>query len=199
MNAPRILVAGIGNVFLGDDAFGVEVVRRLAARAMPEGVRLVDFGIRGLDLAYALLDAWEAVILVDAVARGQPPGTLYVIKPEAVAAADAAPAASLVEAHGMNPLQVLRLAHALGGPAQRLLLVGCEPSALDAEEMSMEISGAVQAGIDEAASVVESWIARIRGEYSQAADGVGGAIVLEGGRVCRPQEPLATIRSPSTS
>src|SRR5690348_18485873 len=80
--ARRILIAGIGNIFLGDDAFGVEVAQRLARRPLPEGVRVVDFGIRGLDLAYALLDGYEAVILVDAAPRGGPPGTLYVLEPE---------------------------------------------------------------------------------------------------------------------
>src|SRR5438270_10803156 len=83
MTRPRVLVAGIGNIFLGDDAFGVEVAQRLAQRPLPAGVRVVDFGIRGLDLTYALLDGQDAVILVDATLRGGPPGTLYVIEPEA--------------------------------------------------------------------------------------------------------------------
>src|ERR1700676_3752545 len=82
VNSGLILVAGIGNIFLGDDAFGVEVVRRLVQRPLPEGVRVVDFGIRGLDLTYALLDKYAAVIFVDAAPRGGTPGTLYVIEPE---------------------------------------------------------------------------------------------------------------------
>src|SRR5436309_933525 len=82
MQSPRILVAGIGNIFLGDDAFGVEVAQRLARRPLPDAVRIVDFGTRGLDLAYALLDGYEAVILVDASPRGGPPGTLYVLELE---------------------------------------------------------------------------------------------------------------------
>jgi hydrogenase maturation protease len=199
MNAPRILVAGIGNVFLGDDAFGVEVVERLAGRATPDGVQVVDFGIRGLDLAYALLDDWRAVILVDAMSRGQPPGTLYVLEPEVAPDDDAEPGACLVEAHGMNPMKVLRLVRSMGGRAQRMLVVGCEPSALDAEEMSMEISAPVRASIDEAVNVVESLIAQLRGEDCQAAGPRGGATVLEGGDVCRQQEPLAPIRSPNIS
>src|SRR5439155_13673490 len=81
MNRPRVLVAGVGNIFLGDDAFGVEVAQRLARRALPPEVRVVDFGIRGLDLTYALLDGYEAVILVDAAPRGGRPGTLYVLEP----------------------------------------------------------------------------------------------------------------------
>src|SRR6202030_732892 len=85
MSAPmkeRILIAGIGNIFLGDDAFGVEVVRRLAARKLPDAIRVVDFGIRGFDLAYALMEGYEITILVDATPRGGQPGTLYTIEPD---------------------------------------------------------------------------------------------------------------------
>src|SRR5947209_6163179 len=83
MTQPRLLVAGVGNIFLGDDAFGVEVVQRLLRRPQPDGVRVVDFGIRGLDLSYALLDGYEAVILVDAAPRGAPAGTLHVLELDA--------------------------------------------------------------------------------------------------------------------
>ena len=81
LSLPRILVAGIGNIFLGDDAFGVEVVRRLSAREWPANVRVTDFGIRGYDLAYALLDGYDTTILIDACPRGELAGTLYVIEP----------------------------------------------------------------------------------------------------------------------
>src|SRR2546428_8240900 len=94
MTQPRLLVAGVGNIFLGDDAFGVEVAQRLLRRPQPEGVRVVDFGIRGLDLTYALLDGCDVAVLIDAVPRGQPPGTLYVIEPDPVAPAQGS-AASL--------------------------------------------------------------------------------------------------------
>src|SRR5438034_3478053 len=120
---PRILIAGIGNIFLGDDAFGVEVVRCLAGRRLPEGVRVVDFGIRGLDLAYALLDGYDAAIVVDVAPRGGRPGTLYVLEPT-LPTADEAP---LLEAHSMDPVRVLRTVAALGGKVERLLIVGCEP------------------------------------------------------------------------
>ena len=82
MSSPRILVAGVGNVFFGDDGFGVEVARRLLERRWPETVTIRDFGIRGLDFAYALLGGYDAAILVDTVRRGRDPGTLYVLEVE---------------------------------------------------------------------------------------------------------------------
>jgi hydrogenase maturation protease len=159
MDTPRILVAGIGNIFFGDDAFGVAVAQRLLRRPQPEGVRVVDFGIRGLDLAYALLDPYEAVILVDAVPRGGRPGSLYVIEPEKPAAVATN---NLIEAHGMDPVKVLCLAATLGGQLGRVLLVGCEPQApADPEDMQMEMSDAVRAAVHEAVPLVESLVVRL--------------------------------------
>ena len=149
---PRILVAGIGNIFLGDDAFGVEVAQRLMSRALPEGVRVLDFGIRGFDLASALLEGYEAAVLVDATPRGGAPGTLYVIEPNLpdAPADETAP----LDGHRLEPERVLRLAHALGGSLPRILLVGCEPVPLPEEEMTMEMSGPVRAAVEEAARLV---------------------------------------------
>jgi hydrogenase maturation protease len=158
MTQPRILVAGVGNIFLGDDAFGVEVARRLAGRPQTEAVRVVDFGTRGIDLTYALLDGYEAVVLVDAAPRGGPPGTLYVVEPDAELPASGEE--PLIEAHGLVPAKVLRLAAALGGPVPRVLLVGCEPAATGGdEEMAAGLSGPVQAAVDEAVVLVESLVA----------------------------------------
>ena len=123
---PSVLIAGIGNIFLGDDAFGVEVAQRLAKRKLPDRVKVVDFGIRGFDLAYALLDRFDVTILVDACPRGGAPGTLYVIEPDLnVSAQDAAEAGqTAVDAHSMNPMNVIRMAkidgrrletHSVGG------------------------------------------------------------------------------------
>src|SRR5262249_22472667 len=106
---PRVLIAGIGNIFLGDDAFGSEVARRMGKHPLPDGVRMVDFGIRGLDLAYALLEDLDATILVDAVPRGGPSGTLYVIEPDP-AAGELAAEDPVIEAHAMDPVRVLRMA-----------------------------------------------------------------------------------------
>ena len=114
MNPSRVLVAGIGNIFLGDDAFGIEVVQRLAQRPQPAGVRVVDFGIRGLDLTYALLDGCDAVVLVDAIPRGGSPGTLYVLEPEVEGSAGPESGDLMLDAHSLDPTKVLRLATALG-------------------------------------------------------------------------------------
>jgi hydrogenase maturation protease len=157
-----ILIAGIGNLFLADDAFGVEVAQRLLRREQPDGVRVVDFGIRGVDLAYALLDEPDAVILVDALRRGGQPGTLYVLEPEPAASGDPADAGLLAEPHHLDPARVLRLVAALDGRVRRLLVVGCEPARADGdEEMEMGLSAPVQAVVEEAVLLVESLAAGI--------------------------------------
>ena len=113
-SARSVLVAGIGNVFLADDGFGVEVARRLAERELPGGVKVADFGIRGMDLAYELQEDYDAAVLVDAVPRGQAPGTLFVIEP------DLEQAEPVLDAHAMDPVRVLGLARTLGyAPAAR--------------------------------------------------------------------------------
>jgi hydrogenase maturation protease len=160
MPGSRILIAGIGNIFQGDDAFGVEVARRLAQRPLPEGVRAVDYGLRGLDLAYTLLDAQDDLtILVDAAPRGGRPGDLYVIEPDLTQEIDAQPA--LVDAHGMNPVNVLRMAHSMGGRLNRVLVVGCEPLTLGPEEGTMGLSAPVEGAVDEAVRLIESLAAEI--------------------------------------
>ena len=149
----RILVAGIGNVFLGDDGFGVALAERLAARPLPPGVAVVDYGIRGMDLAYALGDGWDAVILLDAAPTGQPPGTLSVIEP---ALHEFAPA---IDAHGMDPVKVLGLARALGGPLPRTLVVACAPAAVmtgEEPDVVAELSPPVLAAVDAGVELVES-------------------------------------------
>jgi hydrogenase maturation protease len=168
---PTILIAGIGNIFLGDDAFGVEVSQRLANKNLPRGVRAVDFGIRGFDLAYALLDGTDVTILVDACPRGGKPGTLYVIEPD-LDSLDAPDAESAppVDGHVMNPVNVLRLAKTLGGPLKKILLVGCEPESLGGDEGRMGLSDTVAASIDEGVRMVESLVERILAGQSPAEE-----------------------------
>jgi hydrogenase maturation protease len=145
---PRVLVAGVGNVFLGDDGFGVEVARRLAEADLPAWVQVADFGIRGVHLAFELLDGYDAAILVDATPRGGTPGTLYVLEPEA--GSDGGDG-TLVDAHGMEPGAVLALLGALGGSPGRLLVVGCEPA--DVRER-MGLSEPVADAVDDAVRAV---------------------------------------------
>jgi hydrogenase maturation protease len=153
---PRILVAGIGNIFLGDDAFGVEVIQRLSKLEFPEGVRVRDFGIRGYDLAYALLDGYDLTILVDACPRGGAPGTLYVIEPEEKEV-DGRPI--IFDAHTMNPVSVIRMARSMGPVSKRIVLVGCEPAALGGEERCMALSEPVAAAVDAAVKLIQKLVA----------------------------------------
>lgn len=155
----RILIAGIGNIFMGDDAFGVEVVRRMAARPLPAGAFVRDFGIRGFDLAYALNDAWDAVILVDALSRSQAPGTVFVLEPSRDDLEGSLQNAEL-QPHGMDPVQAIRLAKSLGALPRRLLVVGCQPANLGGEEGSMGLSSEVEAAIDLAIGTIEQLLSQ---------------------------------------
>lgn len=168
MTQPSILVAGVGNIFLGDDAFGSEVARRLLERKLPPEVRVIDFGIRGFDLIYALLDGPDATIFVDATPRGGEPGTLYTIEPD-LEELGGAEEGAVVETHGMNPMKVLRLVKSMGGHFKRILLVGCEPAPLEAEEGYMGLSEPVEAAVDEAVGLVESLVTKILEEERRKA------------------------------
>jgi len=158
---PTILIAGIGNIFLGDDAFGVEVVRRLAGLQLPESVRVADFGIRGFDLAYALQDGYETTILVDACPHGEAPGTLYVIEPDLKALYNSGTPQAVVEAHAMNPMNVVRMARAMNIEVKNVLLVGCEPETLGGEQGQMGLSAAVELAVEHAVKLVESIVNKI--------------------------------------
>lgn len=161
--AGRVLVACVGNIFMGDDAFGVEMARRLAERSLPEGVSVVDFGIRSYDLAYALMDEWELVILVDAMPRGGEPGTVYTIEADLPALGDV-PDSTRFDAHTMNPVSVLQLVTALGGKCGRVLVVGCEPATVEPrEDGQIVLSEPVRAAVDQAITVVDQLIAGAHG------------------------------------
>ena len=168
--ATRTLIACLGNIFLSDDGFGVEVARRLARQELPDGVRVTDYGIRGMHLAYDLAEGFDNTILVDATQRGGEPGTMYLIEPEQTPKQDPEqnpehdPAQdvdrdqasllagmSLLNAHGMQPDVVLSLAGTLGGKAGRVLVVGCEPATL---EEGIGLSAPVIAAVDEAVRMV---------------------------------------------
>ena len=154
----RILVAGIGNIFLGDDAFGVEVIQGLLQFQWPEDVRVEDFGIRSYDLAYAIMDGYDAVILVDATPRGHEPGTVSLIKPELAGFGEHED--EIVNAHSMNPVRVLKMAQAQGGQVGDLYLVGCEPATIDSEEFGL--SPRVQAAVPVAIDLIKSFVEALR-------------------------------------
>jgi hydrogenase maturation protease len=159
VRAPRVLVAGIGNVFLGDDGFGVEVARRLTQYDLPDGVDVHDFGIRGMDLAYALQDDYAAAVLVDAAPRGERPGTISIIEPE-LDLDDV-----VLDTHGMDPLRVLALARTLGRLPERVLVVACEPSVVlqgeHDEDLVGELSTPVRAAVDQAVGLVTTLVAEL--------------------------------------
>lgn len=147
-----VLVAGVGNIFLGDDGFGVEVARRLAQLHMPDGVAVGDYGISGMHLAYDLADGVRTAILVDAMPRGGEPGTVYVVEPSRSAAS----APALIDGHGMQPDVVLGLLDSLGAQVARVLIVGCEPACAD---YGIGLSEPVAAAVDDAVRVVLELVA----------------------------------------
>ncbi len=178
MSAPRILIAGVGNIFLGDDAFGVEVVWELAKRPLGEEVRIVDFGIRGLDLAYALLDGYEAVILVDAVPRGGAPGEFYVIEIDPMAFDAEVGTSGVMETHHMDPAKVLQLVATMGGRVERLLVVGCEPVPLDEyEDIQPGLSATAAAAVPFAVERIERLVGELLGPDAKAGSTSQASVV----------------------
>lgn len=154
----RTLVAGIGNIFCSDDGFGVEVVRRLADTDLPEGVKVADIGIRGMHLAYELMDGYDLAIFVDALARGEPAGTVTVLEPDVAQRPAGDTPLPVVDSHSMQPAAVLDLVEQLGGTPGRVLIVGCEPATT---EEGIGLSPPVAAAVDIA-------VARVRGLLSAA-------------------------------
>jgi hydrogenase maturation protease len=170
MNAnERILVAGIGNIFFGDDAFGVEVVAALTRADLPDYVYAVDFGIRGYDLAYAMMDGYAATILVDITSRGEPPGTLYLLEldPEKIAKEER----KMPDGHGLDPVQVLRLVQSLGGQIRCLYLVGCEPAILEREDGEIGLSEQVRGAIPHAVEMIKGLAKRLSQEQMPQSEG----------------------------
>jgi hydrogenase maturation protease len=160
----KVLIACVGNIFLGDDGFGVEVAQSLSKRQLPKGVLVKDYGIRGFDLAYALLDPWDLVIMVDALPRGEAAGTLYVIEPELNG-----PESAAINPHGMDPVRVLSLAASMGAISAQVLVVGCEPHDFGDElEGRMGLSSAIQGVVETASDMILDLVASKASECRQA-------------------------------
>jgi hydrogenase maturation protease len=154
-----LLVAGIGNIFLSDDGFGVEVANRLAAQPLPPGVRVADFGIRGVHLAYELLDGYDGLILIDTVPMGEAPGTVAVIEPDLSGSSSLDDDdVGVVDAHTMNPEVVLATLGRLGGRVERIYVVGCQPASLDE---GMGLTPPVAAAVEGAVELCNQLIAEI--------------------------------------
>ena len=151
---PRVLIAGIGNIFQGDDAFGVEVARRLLAGGSVTSAEVRDFGIRGIDLVFAFLDGYDLVVLVDAVSRCCDPGTVFVIEPDLSGFEESTPAdiaAAMLDGHSLYPLQVLGQATRMGARFGKVIVVGCEPASI---EENADLSPQVEAAIEPAISKI---------------------------------------------
>jgi hydrogenase maturation protease len=169
--AGTVLVAGIGNIFRSDDGFGVEVARALAGRALPAGVQVCDVGIRGLHLAYQLLDGYHALLLVDATARGGRPGQLYLL--EHTLSDENAPDFAVPDAHDMGPDTVLGLLGPLATAAglapaaglRRVLVLGCEPgSVADGIGLTAPVAAAVAQAADTALRVAQELSPELSGQ-----------------------------------
>jgi len=148
----RVLVAGVGNIFLGDDGFGVEVASRLAKCDLPGGVTVADYGISGMHLAYDLASGVHTAILVDAMPRGDVPGTVYVVEPDRQASGtEKTTPGAIFDGHGMQPDVVLGMLDTLGASVSKVLIVGCEPASVD---YGIGLSEPVTAAVDKAVQVV---------------------------------------------
>ncbi|WP_081722618.1 hydrogenase maturation protease [Saccharopolyspora rectivirgula] len=167
----QVLVAGVGNVFLGDDGFGVEVVNRLLDQSLPDWVQVTDYGIRGVHLAYELLEDYQVLIIVDALPRGGAPGTLYVVEPDLDEDFSNPQPTAALDGHGMNPEAVLGLCKTLGARVSRALVVGCEP-----EDCSpgMRLSEPVAAAVAPAVDVVRDLLADVHGSLVAARSDESG-------------------------
>ena len=196
----RMLVAGVGNIFLGDDGFGVEVANRLASEGLPDWVRVADYGISGMHLAYDLAEGFETTILVDATPRGSDPGTVYVMEldpaaPSAAAAPEPGRGIPLLDGHGMQPDVVFGMLNLLGAEAGRVLLVGCEPASIDER---IGLSKPVTAAVDEAVRIVLDLVRAVgAGDAEGSAAGGGRPADARSQLTRRDSTPPAGASSPA--
>ena len=165
----RILVAGIGNAFLGDDGFGGQVAQRLEKRELPEGVAVFDFGTGGLDLAYEVMRGYDALVLVDVSRQGEPPGTLYVMEPDPAEIDGGIEDGTVIDPHGMDPETVLRFVKAVGGWPGKVVVIACEPETLG--EMGWGLSKDVEAAVDRAVDVVLKTVGELQSDAAYATEG----------------------------
>jgi hydrogenase maturation protease len=162
---PQILVAGIGNAFLGDDGFGGQVAQRLEKRELPSGVSVFDFGTGGLDLAYEVMRGYDALVLVDVSRQGEPPGTLYVMEPDPEDTEGGIEDGTVIDPHAMDPETVLRFVKSVGGWPGKVVVIACEPTTV--EEMGWGLSEAVEEAVERAVELVLKTVEDLRCTSSQ--------------------------------
>jgi hydrogenase maturation protease len=160
----RVLLAGVGNIFLGDDGFGVEVARRLAGRDLPAGVKVADFGTGGIHLAHEVLDGYDTLILIDAVALGAEPGSVAVLDVSPGAEDEATQAAPALDAHSLSPAAVLATVSKLGGRLRHAYMVGCQPASL---EEGIGLSPPVRAALEKAVEACLELIGEVTGTANE--------------------------------
>jgi hydrogenase maturation protease len=156
----QILVAGVGNAWLQDDAFGGECARRLEARGVPSGVTVMDFGTGGLDLAYEIMRGYDALVLLDASRQGGEPGTLYVLEPSMEELAGPIEDGDVINPHGMDPQTVLRFVAAIGGFSGRVVVIGCEPGEVD--DVGVGLTPVIEGAVERALEVVSETLEELR-------------------------------------
>ena len=171
----QVLVAGIGNAWMKDDAFGGEVAARLQARELPAGVSVFDFGTGGLNLAYEVMRGYDALILVDISRQGGEPGTLYVMEPDEDSVDPSLDNGQVIDPHGMDPQTVLRFVKGVGGWPGKVVVIACEP--MEVEEMGLGLSAPVQSSVDKAVDLVAETAAELLTDaaYEKAAEGLSDA------------------------
>ena len=152
----RVMIAGVGNMFMKDDGFGGAVIKRIANKVFPEGVEIKDFGTGGLKLAYDLMKGYDGLILLDASQRGEKPGTLYVIEPDEKEFDADLEQGGPIDPHGADPVMVLRFVKAIGSWPAKVMIVACEPETV--EDLEIGLSQAVGASIDKAVELVDEII-----------------------------------------
>ena len=156
----QILVAGVGNAWMLDDGFGSVVAQRLEGREMPSGVKVMDAGSGGLDLAYEIMRGYHALVLVDVSRQGGEPGTLYLIEPDLEEIAPTIEDGEAINPHGMDPATVLRFVRAVGGWSGKVVIVACEPGAV--EDLGLGLSPALEAAVDQAIALIDETIGELR-------------------------------------
>jgi hydrogenase maturation protease len=164
-----ILVAGVGNSWLRDDGFGGEVARRLAQRALPDGVAVMDAGTGGLDLAYEVMRGYDALVILDISAQGGDPGTLYVIEPDEESVRGAIEDGEAINPHAMDPQTVLRFLKSTGAWPSRVVVIACEPEHVG--DMGWGLSDPVKGAVEGAVELVLETIAQLRAQPAEHAPG----------------------------